>query len=284
MTFNSLSKRSGLPGLAVRVRRRRSRLHRALRALPQRRLPASAAPHPACLGRCLVRRSACRARDGRSIAPISTWPTPCSRAATATGARKAASSSGSTWPAHGGGEAATKTLWKGCGVRLLPGTYLAREGASGANPGRNHVRVALVHAPRHHGRGLGAHRRHFGVGMASKRRTKERRRLLPGAVESGLRRILLRGYGLGIVAAACLAWASLATWSIYDPSFNNATQAAPRNVLGSLGRHRRRPRHAVPGACRDHPVSAAGGLGLAPGAPHRARAAARPPARSGRLP
>ena len=34
---------------------------------------------------------------------------------------------------------------------------------------------------------------------------------------------------------ACAAWASLATWSIYDPSFNNATQAAPRNVLGSWG-------------------------------------------------
>ena len=71
--------------------------------------------------------------------------------------------------------------------------------------------------------------------MASKRRTKERRRLLPGAVESGLRQLLFRGYGLGIVVAACLAWASLATWSIYDPSFNNATQAAPRNVLGSWG-------------------------------------------------
>ena len=71
--------------------------------------------------------------------------------------------------------------------------------------------------------------------MASKRRTKERRRLLPGAVESGLRQLLFRGYGLGIVAASCLAWASLATWSIYDPSFNNATQAAPRNVLGSWG-------------------------------------------------
>ena len=56
--------------------------------------------------------------------------------------------------AHGGGEAATKTLWKGCGVRLLPGTYLAREGASGANPGRNHVRVALVHAPRTTGEAL----------------------------------------------------------------------------------------------------------------------------------
>ena len=34
--------------------------------------------------------------------------------------------------AHGGGEAAAKTLWKGCGVRLLPGKYLARAGASGA--------------------------------------------------------------------------------------------------------------------------------------------------------
>jgi aspartate/methionine/tyrosine aminotransferase len=47
--------------------------------------------------------------------------------------------------AFGGGEEAVKTLWKGCGVRLLPGKYLARTGASGANPGVNHVRVALVH-------------------------------------------------------------------------------------------------------------------------------------------
>jgi aspartate/methionine/tyrosine aminotransferase len=56
--------------------------------------------------------------------------------------------------AHGGGEVAAKTLWKGCGVRLLPGTYLAREGAGGANPGRNHVRVALVHAPHTTGEAL----------------------------------------------------------------------------------------------------------------------------------
>jgi N-succinyldiaminopimelate aminotransferase len=56
--------------------------------------------------------------------------------------------------AYGGGEAATKTLWKGCGVRLLPGTYLAREGASGVNPGTNHVRVALVHDPKTTGEAL----------------------------------------------------------------------------------------------------------------------------------
>jgi aspartate/methionine/tyrosine aminotransferase len=57
--------------------------------------------------------------------------------------------------AHGGGEEAVKTLWKGCGVRLLPGKYLARTGASGANPGVNHVRVALVHDSATTGEALG---------------------------------------------------------------------------------------------------------------------------------
>ena len=71
--------------------------------------------------------------------------------------------------------------------------------------------------------------------MASRGRAKERRRLLPGAVESGLRRLVLGTYGLGIVTVACAAWASLATWSVHDPSLNNATRAAPRNVLGNWG-------------------------------------------------
>jgi N-succinyldiaminopimelate aminotransferase len=45
----------------------------------------------------------------------------------------------------GGGEAAATTLWKGCGVKVLPGTYLARDEPDGTNPGRDYVRVALVH-------------------------------------------------------------------------------------------------------------------------------------------
>ncbi len=49
--------------------------------------------------------------------------------------------------AHGGGEQAATTLWKGCGVRLLPGAYLARDGDHGVNPGAGHVRVALVRDP-----------------------------------------------------------------------------------------------------------------------------------------
>ena len=46
---------------------------------------------------------------------------------------------------HGGGERVATTLWKGCGVRVLPGAYLAREEARGNNPGRDYIRVALVH-------------------------------------------------------------------------------------------------------------------------------------------
>jgi N-succinyldiaminopimelate aminotransferase len=45
----------------------------------------------------------------------------------------------------GGGEAAAKTLWKGCGVKVLPGTYLAQAEPDGVNPGTDYIRVALVH-------------------------------------------------------------------------------------------------------------------------------------------
>src|SRR5262245_28143380 len=71
--------------------------------------------------------------------------------------------------------------------------------------------------------------------MASRGRAKARRRLLPGAVETGLRRLLFGGYGIVFVAIACAAWASLATWSVHDPSLNNATRALPSNWLGSWG-------------------------------------------------
>jgi len=71
--------------------------------------------------------------------------------------------------------------------------------------------------------------------MASRGRTKGRRRLLPSAVESGLRRLIFGTYGFVLIAGACAVWASLATWSVHDPSLNNATRAAPRNLLGSWG-------------------------------------------------
>jgi aspartate/methionine/tyrosine aminotransferase len=44
----------------------------------------------------------------------------------------------------GGGEAAVKTFWKECGVKVLPGAYLAQTDSSGSNPGTDYVRIALV--------------------------------------------------------------------------------------------------------------------------------------------
>ena len=46
--------------------------------------------------------------------------------------------------AHGGDEAVTQKLWREGGVRVMPGSYLARDGADGRNPGEGYIRVALV--------------------------------------------------------------------------------------------------------------------------------------------
>ncbi|MDH3580899.1 MAG: aminotransferase class I/II-fold pyridoxal phosphate-dependent enzyme [Hyphomicrobiales bacterium] len=48
---------------------------------------------------------------------------------------------------QGGGERVAKTLWKDCGVKILPGSFLAQTGNDGANPGSNHIRVAMVAGP-----------------------------------------------------------------------------------------------------------------------------------------
>ena len=47
----------------------------------------------------------------------------------------------------GGGENAAVTLWKRSGVKVIPGAYLAQIGRDGTNPGANYVRVALVQDP-----------------------------------------------------------------------------------------------------------------------------------------
>lgn len=47
--------------------------------------------------------------------------------------------------AVGGGEQAALTLWRREGIRTVPGGYLCRSDAQGRNPGTNYLRVALVH-------------------------------------------------------------------------------------------------------------------------------------------
>ena len=42
-------------------------------------------------------------------------------------------------------EEATVRLWRDAGVRVVPGSYAARTGADGRNPGEGYIRVAMVH-------------------------------------------------------------------------------------------------------------------------------------------
>jgi N-succinyldiaminopimelate aminotransferase len=46
--------------------------------------------------------------------------------------------------AKGGDEAATVTLYRDAGVRVIPGSYLARRQPDGSNPGAGFIRLALV--------------------------------------------------------------------------------------------------------------------------------------------
>lgn len=45
---------------------------------------------------------------------------------------------------HGGDEEATLRLFREGGVRVIPGSYLARQQADGSNPGAGYIRLALV--------------------------------------------------------------------------------------------------------------------------------------------
>jgi aspartate/methionine/tyrosine aminotransferase len=47
--------------------------------------------------------------------------------------------------AQGGDEAATLRLWREAGLRVVPGRYLARPQHDGSNPGEGFIRVAMVH-------------------------------------------------------------------------------------------------------------------------------------------
>ena len=60
VAFNSLSKRSGLPGLRSGFVAGDPAFIAAFAPLPQRRLPANAAPDPACVGGGVGRQSPCR--------------------------------------------------------------------------------------------------------------------------------------------------------------------------------------------------------------------------------
>ncbi|MHA1165621.1 MAG: DNA translocase FtsK 4TM domain-containing protein [Alphaproteobacteria bacterium] len=63
----------------------------------------------------------------------------------------------------------------------------------------------------------------------------DRKKLLPSSVETGLKRLAWWCAGATLIIMALAAWASLATWSIHDPSLNHATRVAPANLLAYWG-------------------------------------------------
>jgi aspartate/methionine/tyrosine aminotransferase len=46
--------------------------------------------------------------------------------------------------AYGPDDAVTLRLWKEAGLRVIPGSYLARQQVDGSNPGTGYIRVAIV--------------------------------------------------------------------------------------------------------------------------------------------
>ncbi len=60
-------------------------------------------------------------------------------------------------------------------------------------------------------------------------------RLLPQSVEDRLLGWLRRGFGMLLLVAVLALWASLASWSVTDPSLTHATTSSPQNWLGPLG-------------------------------------------------
>lgn len=71
--------------------------------------------------------------------------------------------------------------------------------------------------------------------MYSQSQHEEGYRLLPRAIEDGLRRVLGRGIGFGLCMALAFCWLALVSWSVTDPSLTHVTRTAPVNLAGYPG-------------------------------------------------
>ncbi|HEY4122963.1 MAG TPA: aminotransferase class I/II-fold pyridoxal phosphate-dependent enzyme, partial [Rhizomicrobium sp.] len=143
LTFHSLSKRSGLPGLRSGIVAGDAALMKKFRYLRNTAGPQVATP--------LLAASAAAWRDEDHV--IANRATYAARFATAkrilgnrTGFRMPQGGF-FLWLDVGNGEEAALKLWREEGIRTLPGAYMGREVQSGkirSNPGFRYLRVALV--------------------------------------------------------------------------------------------------------------------------------------------
>ena len=152
VVFHSLSKRSNLPGLRV-----------GFAAGDRRFLARYSSCATSRRRRCRCRRRKSRSRPtatsrtsrttASSTSPSSISPTRSSAIATAISGRPAASSSGSTSAPRAATSWSASKLWRDGGLRVIPGRYLARDGADGRNPGAGLYPRRAGSRQGNHGRG-----------------------------------------------------------------------------------------------------------------------------------
>jgi len=143
LTFHSLSKRSGLPGLRSGMVAGDARLMTEFRALrnyagPQVPLPIIAASTAAWSDEEHVKKNRAAYREKFEIARVKLGNRPGFRLP---------KGGFFLWLDVGDGVRVTTELWRDAGVRVLPGAYMGRQtepGKSQSNPGFPYIRVALV--------------------------------------------------------------------------------------------------------------------------------------------
>jgi len=141
LSFHSLSKRSGLPGLRSGLVAGCANLIAAFRAF--RNVAGPQVPTP-----ILAASAACWRDEDHVIANRIAYQEKMAAAEAILGNRMTRPGGGFfLWLAVGNGEEFARRAWGEQGVRLLPGAYMGREILSGktqSNPGFSYVRVALV--------------------------------------------------------------------------------------------------------------------------------------------
>ena len=143
LTFHSLSKRSGLPGLRSGMVAGDAALiarFRAFRNVAGPQMPGPIQAASAAAWRDEAHVAANRALYAEKMAVAERM------LGNRTGFRKPAGGF-FLWLAVGDGEEAAARLWREQGVKVLPGAYMGREiepGKTQSNPGFSYVRVALV--------------------------------------------------------------------------------------------------------------------------------------------
>jgi N-succinyldiaminopimelate aminotransferase len=143
LTFHSLSKRSGLPGLRSGMVAGDPGLIAKFRALRNVAGPQVALP-------ILAASAAAWSDEAHVTANRQTYQARAQAAEKVLGIRPGFRLPGGgffLWLEVGDGEAATLRLWREEGVKVLPGAYMGREISPGkikSNPGFSYIRVALV--------------------------------------------------------------------------------------------------------------------------------------------